>query len=709
MRRCWPTFSSSGRGWWPTSDEKRFGNPARPDAGGTQGNSSGGVTFLQPLILFGLPLILLPVLIHLLNRLRHRPQVWGAMQFILAATRSSVDRARLKQFLILLFRVLAVLALILFLSRPFAGGWLGWAVSVAPDVIFLLVDRSASMETKSGEGGAFRREEVLRTMSEAAEEFEGTSHLVLVDSATRHPQTLDAAADLLEHPLAAATDAAADIPSMLQAALSWLIKNEVGNAEIWLGSDLQSESWRPGDSRWETLSGKLQALPQTIKIRIVSVDRPAGSADAQLTLQNQVRRERAGRREAVFSLEINTSSLETDVIPVEFTLNGVSTELQVKMDSPQQGWTHRTDLGSSDSSGWGSFALPADANSRNNAVYFVYGEGGEPRASVVGELGAVNSVLQIAAGDYRGEAAALADLLPNWQLSDLNWEEQSLVVWQEPLPGDSAPELESFIEAGGAALFLPPHELGTNDLAGIRWSRIEEAGADSLFRVGRWDRLAGPLSDTDEGLGLPLEDLLIHQRRNLTGYETGTGAASSLAASFRDGSPLLLRLTRGRGAAWFLTTLPHPDWSSLTDGDVLVPLVQRLLQLGTLRQEQVAYATAGELSPAITVMNWEPAGGGEKDYRWHAGVYRSEDHWLAVNRSPREDSTATVTSEVVRRLFGELPLAIRQEQTDRTEPLQGEAWRLFLLGMLIFLLVESYLTMPQFSFPKFMTFRMAPS
>ena len=67
------------------------------------------MTFLQPILLYALPLILLPVLIHLLNRLRHRTQQWGAMRFLVAASRSSVNRARLKQFLILLFRTLAVL------------------------------------------------------------------------------------------------------------------------------------------------------------------------------------------------------------------------------------------------------------------------------------------------------------------------------------------------------------------------------------------------------------------------------------------------------------------------------------------------------------------------------------------------------------------------------------------------------------------------
>ena len=92
------------------------------------------MTFLQPFVLLGLPLVLVPVIIHLLNRLRHRPKPWAAMRFLLSATRSSTSHAKLRQFLILLCRVLAVAMLILFLARPLAGGWLGWALSPAERV-----------------------------------------------------------------------------------------------------------------------------------------------------------------------------------------------------------------------------------------------------------------------------------------------------------------------------------------------------------------------------------------------------------------------------------------------------------------------------------------------------------------------------------------------------------------------------------------------
>ena len=70
------------------------------------------MSFLQPFMLFALPLVALPVLIHLINQRRYQTVRSGAMMF-LAAQRMSPGYARLRQWLILLFRMLAVAGLIL--------------------------------------------------------------------------------------------------------------------------------------------------------------------------------------------------------------------------------------------------------------------------------------------------------------------------------------------------------------------------------------------------------------------------------------------------------------------------------------------------------------------------------------------------------------------------------------------------------------------
>ena len=55
------------------------------------------MSFLQPLLLWALPLIGLPIIIHLINQRRYQTMNWAAMMFLLAANRMSGGYARLRQ------------------------------------------------------------------------------------------------------------------------------------------------------------------------------------------------------------------------------------------------------------------------------------------------------------------------------------------------------------------------------------------------------------------------------------------------------------------------------------------------------------------------------------------------------------------------------------------------------------------------------------
>ena len=83
------------------------------------------MNFLQPWILYALPLMALPILIHLINRHRHRSVDWAAMMFLVSAKRMNKGMARLRYLLIMLLRMLAIAVLVFAVSRPLATGSLG--------------------------------------------------------------------------------------------------------------------------------------------------------------------------------------------------------------------------------------------------------------------------------------------------------------------------------------------------------------------------------------------------------------------------------------------------------------------------------------------------------------------------------------------------------------------------------------------------------
>src|SRR3954465_1052119 len=173
-----------------------FCSGARPKGEGDEQS----MTFLAPLLLWGLPLAALPIIIHLIHLHRRRTVPWAAMMFLLAAQRMNKGFSRLRQWLILAFRVLAIAALIFMITRPLAGGWLGLTGGM-PDTVMVLVDRAASMEQLNLATGVSKRLAGLRNIAKAINDAVGArSRLVLIDSALRKPQLLDKADALLDLP-----------------------------------------------------------------------------------------------------------------------------------------------------------------------------------------------------------------------------------------------------------------------------------------------------------------------------------------------------------------------------------------------------------------------------------------------------------------------------------------------------------------------------
>src|SRR5262245_25141602 len=83
------------------------------------------VSFLNPLFLFGLAAAAIPVIIHLFTRRRPKEVLFPSLEFLTEVNQSEIRRLKLKQWLLLLLRTLAILALALAMSRPALKGTIG--------------------------------------------------------------------------------------------------------------------------------------------------------------------------------------------------------------------------------------------------------------------------------------------------------------------------------------------------------------------------------------------------------------------------------------------------------------------------------------------------------------------------------------------------------------------------------------------------------
>src|SRR4051812_10172881 len=129
------------------------------------------MTFLSPLLAWGMLLGAIPLIIHLLNRRRFRRVEWAPMRYLKLTIRRNRRRIQLEHLILLLLRIALPVLLFAFLARPIVDptgleGWLGGGGRTSQVV---LVDDSLSMGYAAGGPPAFRRaREVAAALLSAA-------------------------------------------------------------------------------------------------------------------------------------------------------------------------------------------------------------------------------------------------------------------------------------------------------------------------------------------------------------------------------------------------------------------------------------------------------------------------------------------------------------------------------------------------------------
>jgi Aerotolerance regulator N-terminal len=650
------------------------------------------MTFLQPILLTALPLIALPIIIHLINQRRFQTIRWAGMMFLLAANRMSRGYAKLRQFLILLFRTLAVAGLIFAVSRPLASGWLGRAASGRPDTTIVLLDRSPSMQ-QHGIGTAISKLDAGRHQLARTLALLGSGRWVLIESTSNAPQIIESPDALLKVPSAEPADTSADLPAMLEAARDYIRDNQTGRTDIWICSDVRQNDWNAESVRWRALHDSFLEFPQGIHFHLLAYpDVANGNVSVRVT---NVRRLQTGDgAELLVSLKLTREGAADSKLslPVQFEIEGARSELNVEMNGlSYELRDHRIPIEGTRERGWGKVSIPADANPADNAFYFVFDRPQPRKALVVSDDAKPIVAMQLAAAIAPDAAIRCsAELIKREQLTAAEWDSLSLLVWHAPLPeADAARAVEAFVQRGGQVIFLPPRAPGDGDFMGIRWQGWTEGKSD--ISVENWRGDQDILANTQSGAALPVGQLQIHH------YCTLTGELTPLAR-LKNGQPLLARLPTSSGGVYFCATTPDATDSSLAEnGVVLYVLAQRAMAAGAAVLGQARQLVAGDAAGEQPA-NWQQVTGApdalSTEYLHHSGVYSAGEKLLAVNRAETEDQAAVLSDEGVAELFKGLDYTRVDARAGDFTMLIEEVWRLFLVAMLIAMLVEAVLCLP---------------
>jgi len=652
--------------------------------------------FLQPWMLWGLAAASLPILIHLLNRLRFRTVRWGAMMFLLRASRSSTRHARLRQWLILACRTLAVLVFALALARPLVGGWLGSSLSGAPDMVLVLLDRSASMEDTDPNYRSSRREQALQLFAATARE-NAASRFTLIDSVGLRPMELAGAAVLPELSATGPTDTGADMPAMFRVAVDHLERNPAGRAEIWVASDMQYSNWRPDSREWQDIETRLTALPHALRARVLALNAPSGY-NRSLTLRDVMPSSQGGQPMLDVALAVRKSDDGSDTFPLAVILNGTRTTRDVSMSGSVLAFNHRIPL-VGEEKGWARIEMPADDNPRDNHVFLVYAPESTLSTAIVGQRPAATRLLRFAAAPHPS-LPRVAHMAEPEQAAQVLSETLSLVIWQAGAPPEAvARDLQRYVEEGGIVLALPPDEDAVDGPFGLSWGPLDVAREDEPFRVSEWDVREGPLAHTADGSSLPV-DRVEYQRRRQASRPADPGGAEDAGivdARFADGQPYLTRYRMGEGFVYACASLPDAEWSSLGESIVLLPMVQRMIRQGGGRFQSARSFAVGAWGPDGETANWQTLDTDEsKDMRTQAGVYALGDRLIALNRPLEEDDDRRVDAARTEGLMPEVRVSVTPHlAADPGRSMRVEIWPLLVGLAVVFLLAEAALTLTE--------------
>jgi hypothetical protein len=538
------------------------------------------------------------------------------------------------------------------------------------------------METTTDKDSMTKRQKALEAFQSFARPWT-ESRLVVLDSALEEPFFIDRADSFKDEALQrffGPTDTAADLPGTLSKALDWLEETGVGIAEVLVVSDMQSSNWeleRNADIMrkinrilfvkkdfWKlTFLNMADPPPYNLSLTVDQVNRMPNKVEPVLNLRKKGR----GKEE----------------VRLTARMNGKSDLLEVELVSQSVLWRPTFGLKNEPEEGWISIHSPDDFCQSDNICYLTYGSTEPPQVAVRASNPRTSLILRSASQTEQGE---LADPLPLRGFGEKDILSRKILIHQGEINSKVEKVLEEFVIKGGSLVLFPPEVTSSNGSKLLSWNSMEEKLEDEIFQVSNWREDSGLLTNSSDGNRLPLDRLAIKRRR--------TPQQGEALAYYSDGKPFLSCLTLGKGIVYAFSTLPLDSWSSMSDGYVLVPALQRLIEESSSSNSFIQSWFCGEKESKESIL-FEPIGDAKDNVPYlHAGIYRVNGRLTAINRPKSENDTLFLTVEQILEKLPSISPRLLEDESSSGSNDQSEAWSFFLTLCLILLLGEALLGQP---------------
>jgi hypothetical protein len=560
------------------------------------------IFFLHPAYLLGLFAALLPIAIHLLNRRRIQRIRFPAVRFILLSQRRISRSYRLRHWLLLALRTLAIVLLALLLANPVFQSGAGLLATGGPVSVALILDNSLSMEWSGGLGGFERAKEVVRRR--LAMLGEGDRAALIPTNGQHEPALVSDRGALLRALEGVRTTAAsADFVAALRKAYA-LLAERAAEKEIWIVSDGTLTGWE----RFSV--GALEQYDPSIPLKIVRVGAPPMAPNATVKeVRLEGNRLAAGLRIALEAVIANFSDEEVSDLLVQLRLNGQSrdqrlvrlaprseTKVAFQLELPPAG--HHA----------GEVVLRREGLVGNPTHYFtlrvteplrVLVVDGDPKTSLVQSESFFLARALNPTGEPRSSPFLPTVILPEALASTALQGYQAVILCNvSSIPAEVARKLSDHVRRGGGLLFFLGDRVRAEEYNG---ALLDGAAALLPGRIGEKRTLSGERAERIRRVGTEHPALSIFaepiaaaslEATAVNAYFRVEARGSQALLWLGNGDPLLVEKRLGAGRVFLFAASADRDWSDLPLKTAYVPLVQSL----------VGYASgghAGDFDPGI--------------------------------------------------------------------------------------------------------------
>jgi hypothetical protein len=546
---------------------------------------------LTPLFLIGLAGLAIPVVLHLIQKERKQVVRFPSLMFLRRIPYQSVQRRRIRHWLLLVLRLAALALIVLAFARPFFRG-ADPAVAAAGGAreVVILVDRSYSM----GYGDRWTR--ALGAATSAVNAMGPADRASIVFFGATADVALRSTSDKgrLNAAIAAGTlsSGATHYGPVLKLAGTILAESTLPRREVLLVTDFQRGGWRGADGvrlpdgAVLTPAPILDAETANLAVTPVALERSTFSSQERVTITAGAVNHGGQARDGVdVVLQVDGRAIQTQRVNIAANASASVTFAPVTLTGSGLRAT---------------IALADDALVRDNAFHVTVAAGRPVRTLLVSRGPGREAML------YLSRALAVGDA-PRFEIAARDAESLTaddlqsaglVVVNDVQVSSSLAERLGRFVERGGGLLFV----------AGQR-------GTWPADRTAVTAALAGEAVDRSRGssgrlVGLEYGHPVFEPFRaprsgdfsaaRFYGYRMLTPQpGATVLARFEDGTPALVERQVGAGRMMVWGSSVDIDWNDLPVKPVFLPFVHQLARhLGAYREPE-PWLTVGEvLDPA---------------------------------------------------------------------------------------------------------------